>query len=62
MKRKLSTLIIKFFKTCSREESFVYCKLFFFFPQPVALETTFWRLCRRLRIDSEYDPGFYPRF
>ena len=61
-KEKLSILIIKFSKTCSREESFVYSKLFLNFPLSVAVETTFWRLCWRLRIDSEYDLGFYPRF
>ena len=37
-------------------------ELFVNSPLPVALETTFWRLCWRLRIDSEYDLGFYPRF
>ena len=49
-------------KVLQREESFVNSKLFLNFPLPVALETTFWHLSRRLRIDSEYDPGFYPRF
>ena len=61
-KKKIIDLIIKFSRTCSREESFVSSKLFLNFALPVALETTFWRLCWCLRNDSEYDLGFYPRF
>ena len=61
-KKKTVDFDHKVLQTSSGEESFINSKLVLIFPLSVAVETTFWRLCRRLRIDSEYDLGFYPRF